>query len=202
MNLKELRKVLLEARFDVKDIVRKYGITTNNPNRQIGQPKSKKFDKKDSREKEAADAKNSRFPEIYRYPPRINGRADATSIQFNADSNHPRARAFQRRPEFTERDWQELHRKVYDKIKSENLKSGLYLFYSKSMQQGYICRYTFGKVRVITVLPKGKHDPRGGWDAQGNPPKETTSLVMMESLEMRLYGILIEAGQYTYIEMD
>jgi hypothetical protein len=144
MNLKELN-TLIEARFDVGDI---------STNRHIGQPKSKKFDKKDSQEKEASDAKNSKFPEIYRYPPRVNGHADIDSIQFNAERNHPRARAFQRRPGFSTRDWEKLHQKVYKMIKDNNLKSGLYLFFSKSMQQGYICWYSFGKVKVITVLPK------------------------------------------------
>lgn len=98
-------------------------------------------------------------------------------------SVHAASQAKDRRPEFSEQDWKQLHKKTAQKIDDDGLyDDGWKLFYSKSMQQGYICVLKFNdgsgilNVKVVTVLPKGKNNPQGG-NSGG-----TTELELMESL--------------------
>ena len=84
-------------------------------------------------------------------------------------SVHASSQAKDRRPEFSKSDWIDLHKKTCAKIDEDGLyDDGWKLFYSKSMQQGYICmmKYIAGKdllnIKVVTVLPKGKNNPQGG----------------------------------------
>lgn len=97
-------------------------------------------------------------------------------------STHAKSQAKDRRPEYTKVDWEQLHKKVAQKIDDNGLYDDAWiLFYSKSMKQGYICvlkyidRRGLLDVRVITVLPKGKNNPQGG-NSGG-----TTVLELMES---------------------
>jgi len=97
-------------------------------------------------------------------------------------SLHAKSQAHDRRPEFTKSDWDKLHKKTAEKINDDGMyDDGWKLFYSKSMQQGYIVLMKFVtssnnlNVKVITVLPKGKNNPQGG-NSGG-----TTELELMES---------------------
>jgi hypothetical protein len=97
-------------------------------------------------------------------------------------TTHAKSQAKDRRPEFTKSDWEDLHKKTVKLIDDEGLyDDGWKLFYSKSMKQGYISRLSFNgrnnklTVTVITVLPKGKNNPKGG-NSGG-----TTELELMES---------------------
>lgn len=114
-------------------------------------------------------------------------------------SIHSASQAKDRRPDLSESDWKKLHRKAYWYIHDNNVKHGVFLFYSKELQQGYIAqvrpsRGTDGVsaskvVAVITVLPKGKHNPMGG----NNPGQ--TELAMMEEIQLAFadQGILFES---------
>lgn len=163
----------------------------NRGNRQYGFPKSKRYDKKDKDQIEREQAKISQFPSFYK----------KEGWEFIALGNHAKARAFQRRPEFNEKDWKDLHSKVFWKIRDDKLKSGVYLFFSKSMQQGYVCRVLREKrqIKIITVLPKGAKNPSMGSDTQ-----EKTELSIMEGLEYITEIMLLESGvtHYEIIDID
>lgn len=160
-------------------------------NRQYGFPKSKRYDKKDKDQIEREQSKISQFPDFYK----------KEGWEFIALGNHAKARAFQRRPDLTDKDWKTLHSKVFWKIRDDKLKSGVYLFYSKSMEQGYVCRVLKEKkqVKIITVLPKGAKNPSMGSDTQ-----EKTKLAMMEGFEYSTEIMLLESGitEYTIIDLD
>lgn len=112
---------------------------------------------------------------------------------------HGPSQAKDRRPDMSKEDWKSMHRKVYWYLKDNKITKGVFLFYSKSMNQAYIANV--GKPRagdkvkapvavsIITVLPKGKRDPRGG----SRPG--TTSLAMMEVQEF-----MNEMGLFESIE--
>lgn len=156
-----------------------------------GTGRSKKYDKKDKDRIEKEQSKVSEFPDFYK----------KEGWEFIALGNHAKARAFQRRPDMTDKDWKSLHSKVFWKIRDDKLKSGVYLFYSKSMEQGYVCRVLKDKkqVKIITVLPKGAKNPSLGSDTQ-----EKTKLAMMEGFEYSTEIILLESGitEYTIIDLD
>lgn len=162
-----------------------------NRNVQFGVPRSKKYDKKDKDQIEREQSKISQFPDFYK----------KEGWEFIALGNHAKARAFQRRPDLTDKDWKTLHSKVFWKIRDDKLKSGVYLFYSKSMEQGYVCRVLKEKkqVKIITVLPKGAKNPSMGSDTQ-----EKTKLAMMEGFEYSTEIMLLESGitEYTIIDLD
>jgi len=103
-------------------------------------------------------------------------------------STHAASQAKDRRPEFTKDDWKDLHKKTAITIRKEQLKNGWFLFYSKSMEQGYIGVLKNNKFKAITVLPKGKHNPQGG-NAGG-----TTELEMMEMINLynEEFNIIVE----------
>lgn len=156
-----------------------------------GTGRSKKYDKKDKDRIEKEQSKVSEFPDFYK----------KEGWEFIALGNHAKARAFQRRPDLTDKDWKSLHSKVFWKIRDDKLKSGVYLFYSKSMEQGYVCRVLKEKkqVKIITVLPKGAKNPSVGSDTQ-----EKTKLAMMEGFEYSTEIMLLESGitEYTIIDLD
>lgn len=82
-------------------------------------------------------------------------------------SIHAASQAFQRRPDMELEDWLKLHKKMMTWIISNKKeKSGEYLFYSGMMRQGYVVAvdYRRKKVRIITVLPKGRNNPKPGTD--------------------------------------
>lgn len=96
-------------------------------------------------------------------------------------SYHASAQAKDRRPEFKKDDWKKLHRNVKFAMKKAKVKEGYHLFYSKSLEQGYVSYVKRGRtIKIITVLPKYKHNPKGG-DQQ-----EETKLILTESLNMIL----------------
>lgn len=80
-------------------------------------------------------------------------------------SVHAAAQAYDRRPEFEFDDWKKLHRNaLMGLMKTSGAKSGDYIFHSKSLDQAYVAavdtrRKTF---RIITVLPKGRSNPKPG----------------------------------------
>nr|DAF18166.1 MAG TPA: hypothetical protein [Caudoviricetes sp.] len=156
-----------------------------------GTGRSKKYDKKDKDRIEKEQSKVSEFPDFYK----------KEGWEFIALGNHAKARAFQRRPDMTDKDWKSLHSKVFWKIRDDKLKSGVYLFYSKSMEQGYVCRVLKDKkqVKIITVLPKGAKNPSLGSDTQ-----EKTQLAVMEGAEYSTEMVLLESGitQYEFIELE
>lgn len=77
-------------------------------------------------------------------------------------SIHSAAQAFDRRPDLEQQDWEAIHTRVVDKVK--NLESGDYLFFSKSYQQAYVTEFIKhkGLLKIITVLPKNRGNPKPG----------------------------------------
>ena len=93
-------------------------------------------------------------------------------------SIHSAAQAYDRRPGFEEDDWKSLHRKVVKHLNQERMKkNGDYLFYSKSMQQGYVCMVSYSNkmIKLITVIPKGR-----------SRPKDRTTKVVVENKDIEL----------------
>jgi len=88
----------------------------------------------------------------------------------------------ERRPDMEVDDWKKLHRRVADYLqKSTKKQSGEYLFYSKSLQQGYVAvvAYNTKTVKIITVLPRGR----------SNPDSNTTKIIV-ENKEIELLDII------------
>lgn len=77
---------------------------------------------------------------------------------------HAAAQEFDRRPDMTESDWKDFHRRVYDKLEKMKPIDGEFIFFSKKYQQAYVAAVDFESksVRVITVLPKGRSNPKPG----------------------------------------
>ena len=97
-------------------------------------------------------------------------------------SIHAAARSYERRPDMEVDDWKKLHRRVADYLqKSTKKQSGEYLFYSKSLQQGYVAvvAYNTKTVKIITVLPRGR----------SNPDSNTTKIIV-ENKEIELLDII------------
>lgn len=114
-------------------------------------------------------AKESKFNKVVK----LNGYTFEPSI-------HASSQARDRRPEFSESDWKNLHRKAMWYIKDNQITNGAHLFYSKSMEQGYVATVKGKNVKIITVLPKLKHNPQGG--------NSKTDLAMMEEIQIELLG--------------
>ena len=99
-------------------------------------------------------------------------------------SIHAMSRARERRPEFNKAKWKEMHKKVAEYVshmgKKNKLHGGLYLFYVKSLHQGYVASVTDGarNVKIITVFPK-KHSSIG---VNNNHAEERVVLENFESL--------------------
>ncbi len=102
-------------------------------------------------------------------------------------SIHASAQASDRRQDFRKSDWVELHKKTAKKIQSEKLTSGWFLFYSESMQQGYIGVLKNNKFTIVTVLPKGKNNPLGGKNGT------STTLELMEIFNKYSDGVMLES---------
>jgi len=91
-------------------------------------------------------------------------------------SIHASAQAYERRPDFKLDDWKKIHLRTWEKVDAlaeKTAKSGYYLFYSKSLMQGYVTYVDFRnqEVRIVTVLPKGR-----------NKAKDDTTFVLVEGL--------------------
>lgn len=75
---------------------------------------------------------------------------------------HAAAQEYDRRPDMKESDWKDFHTRVFDKLEKMKTISGDFVFFSKKYQQSYVAAVSFEAktVRIITVLPKYKSDPR------------------------------------------
>lgn len=79
---------------------------------------------------------------------------------------HAAAQAYDRRPGFEFDDWKKLHRKAIQAMKKANKMDGDFIVFSKSMEQGYVFSANSKRksMRIITVLPKGRRNPKPGTD--------------------------------------
>lgn len=80
-------------------------------------------------------------------------------------SVHAAAQAFDRRPDFKFDDWKTLHSRVAKKLSTFTRWTGNeFVFFSRSLDQGYVAAVDKDSkvVRIITVLPKGKNQPKTG----------------------------------------
>lgn len=122
---------------------------------QFGGPRGRKSggDKQLSKEEEMELAEISTFTFPFRY---IGYKVEPTI--------HAAAQGHIRRPDMDRDDWKKLHRNVVMTIKDKNLTSGDYVFYSRSMKQAYVANFDTRrrKVRVLTVLPEGRSNPKPG----------------------------------------
>ncbi|MDX1532665.1 MAG: hypothetical protein R3230_00505 [Nitrosopumilaceae archaeon] len=77
---------------------------------------------------------------------------------------HAAAQEYDRRPDMLQKDWKDFHNKVYDKVVKMKPIDGEFIFFSKSWNQAYVATVDFTKmiVKVITVLPKGRSNPKPG----------------------------------------
>lgn len=91
---------------------------------------------------------------------------------------HAASQQYIRRPDMDKEAWKRFHRNVLYGM-PKNIENGEYLFFSKSFNQAYIVALSKRKIRVITVLPKGR----------GNPKPGTKKLI-------------IESVEYVVIEVD
>ena len=99
-------------------------------------------------------------------------------------TTHAASQAKDRRPEFSLDDWKKMHAKVHAHVTSDTSKTnGEHLFHSKSADQSYVANvdHKNKEIRVITVLPKGKHNP-----------KEGTKKYTMEGVEVELIYVELE----------
>lgn len=99
-------------------------------------------------------------------------------------TTHAASQAKDRRPEFSLDDWKKMHAKVHDHVyNDQNKTNGEHLFHSKSQDQSYVANvdHKNKEIRVITVLPKGKHNP-----------KEGTKKYTMEGFEVELIYVELE----------
>lgn len=127
--MKSLKRILTESR-------------QSSLNRQ--QDKSAKRSKKE----EIEFAKGSAFAFDYSYD----------GIDFKP-SIHAMSRARERRPEFNKGKWKDMHQKIAEFLNiGKKNKDGGYMFYVKSLKQGYIAQVTKHNklVRIITVYPRKK----------------------------------------------
>jgi hypothetical protein len=91
-------------------------------------------------------------------------------------SVHAAAQAFDRRPDFEYDDWMKLHQRAIDSF-SKNKVDGEYIYFSKSLDQGYVVAMSgrAKSMRIITVLPKGRSNPKPG-----------TKQMMVEGVEIEI----------------
>lgn len=97
-------------------------------------------------------------------------------------SVHAAAQAYDRRPDLEFDDWKKLHRNaVTGLMKDKSAKTGDYIFFSKSLDQGYVAHVDVKRkaFKIITVLPKGRKNPMPG-----------TSVLMVEGVEIQIISII------------
>lgn len=82
-----------------------------------------------------------------------------------------------RRPDLDQEDWKRLHRNVIHGA-PKNIKTGEYLFFSRSFDQGYVAAYNRKRLRIVTVLPKGRGNPKDG-----------TTKILVEALELEMIEV-------------
>ena len=114
---------------------------------------------------------------------------------------HGPSQARDRRPDMSKDDWKKMHRKVFWYLKDNNIKTGVFLFFSKELNQGYIASIRRPRaaekekvkapivVGVITVLPRGRNNPTMG------SKDGSTQLALMEEIALALgeEGIFFES---------
>jgi len=102
---------------------------------------------------------------------------------------HAAAQEYDRRPDMLEDDWKDFHSRVFDKLEKMKPINGVFVFFSKKYQQSYIAAVNFETktVKIITVLPKGKSDPR-----QSGPSKAPTIRMIIEGQQYDLEMIECE----------
>lgn len=91
---------------------------------------------------------------------------------------HAAAQEVERAPEMDEDDWKAMHRRAVWAIKDGKHKRGDFIVFSKSFDRGYVLTVDNKKrqIRIITVLPKGRKNPKPG-----------TDLLMVESVNDLIY---------------
>ena len=96
---------------------------------------------------------------------------------------HASSQAFLRRGRLTAKDWKKIHANVIERIESftRPIKTGYYVFYSKSYNQVYVVDLNADnkRIRIITVLPQGRSRPQDG-----------TTRIMVEGIEIEDYEIV------------
>ena len=77
---------------------------------------------------------------------------------------HSGAQALMRVPEYDLDDWKLIHLRMMDHILNNTIASGHYLFYSKSLEQGYVVDINVDnkKIKIVTILPKRRNNPKPG----------------------------------------
>lgn len=127
----------------------------------------KLYEEKRSQEQERENSKVSEF----RHPHNIGG--------WRVESgDHANSQAHDRRPQYKKDNWAQLHSKVVNHIKKNNIAAGEHIFYSGIERQGYVARIDPNKkkIKVITVLPVGS-----------SRAKEGTDKHIIESAELKIY---------------
>ena len=79
-------------------------------------------------------------------------------------SVHAAAQAYDRRPDFEFNDWKDIHRRAINAL--DKKANGDFIIFSKSFDQGYVVNANarLKTLRIITVLPKGRKNPKPGTD--------------------------------------
>lgn len=77
-------------------------------------------------------------------------------------STHAASQAVVRRSDLEPKDWEIILKRIVNNIKQR--KNGYYLYFSKSYEQGIIVYWNLTILSVITVLPKGRSNPKPGTD--------------------------------------
>lgn len=100
-------------------------------------------------------------------------------------SIHAASQAKDRRPDFSHDDWKKLHTKIHNHLESlpaDKKKNGEHLFHVKSADQSYVAHVDHPKktVRIITVLPKGKHNAKEGTDKHTMESVNFENLIIVE----------------------
>lgn len=96
---------------------------------------------------------------------------------------HAAAQSVDRRAEFELSDWKLLHGKAINALEDKKKKkNGDYLFYSRSQRQGYVVNVNYGRkrMRIITVLPVGRKNPKPGTTQMIIEGREITILEEIE----------------------
>lgn len=99
------------------------------------------------------------------------GRVGAYKIKV---SIHAGSRAYERRPDLSPKDWNDILTRAIHELRKDKSKEKDVVVYSKEFQQGVVATHipVSRTIKIITVLPKGK----------GNP-KQGTEKVLVESFE-------------------
>jgi len=81
---------------------------------------------------------------------------------FVSITTHAASQAVVRRSDLEPKDWEIIFKRCINDIKNRG--NGYYLYYSKSYEQGIIVFWNHSTIAVITILPKGRANPKPGTD--------------------------------------